>query len=344
MSVKKDILALRASGLCASFDGIEVISDLTLDVREGELLAILGPSGCGKTTSLRLIAGFELATAGSLEIGGESVIGPKNFRPPEKRGVGMVFQDYALFPHMTVLENIEYGLQGVEGRHRMTAQALTMTNLTNFRNRRVHELSGGEQQRVALARAIAPQPKLLLLDEPFSNLDPSLRSRVREELHDIVRQTGITTILVTHDQEEALSIADRVAFMTSGNIVQIGSPEEIYLQPASIDVAAFIGETNVLYGIVSNSSVDTPLGTFAATDNGSIAAVLVRPEHLVLSKTGIPATVTHREYYGHDQILRVQLDDTTLVRIRIDSRTHHLPGDKVLISLSEPPLILDAGA
>ena len=338
-------LALRANGLRASFDGVEAVSDLTLDVHEGELLAILGSSGCGKTTSLRLIAGFEAPSAGSLELGGELVADARRLVPPERRGVGMVFQDYALFPHMTVLENVEYGLRNVDRKRDLALEALTITGLAHLGGRRVHELSGGEQQRVALARAIAPRPKLLLLDEPFSNLDPSLRTQVREELREIVRETGITTILVTHDQEEALSIADRVAFISRGRIVQIGTPEELYLRPRSVEVAEFIGDANVLYGEVDGGSVRTPFGSFEAGGAGegaSRAAVVIRPEDLEVSEVGAPATIVHREYYGHDQVLRVELEDGTPARVRLGSRERHEAGQQVALRLLEPPLILAA--
>lgn len=255
----------------------------------------------------------------------------------------MVFQDYALFPHMTVLENVEYGLRGFEEKQQLALDALATTGLSALGSRRVHELSGGEQQRVALARALAPRPKLLLLDEPFSNLDLALRGQVRQELHDIVRETGITTILVTHDQEEALSIADRVAFMSRGRIVQIGTPEDIYLHPQALDVAEFIGDANVLYATVSEQSVRTPFGSFDAQVAGDRAAVVIRPEDIQVSEVGTPATVVHREYYGHDQVLRVELEDGTVARVRLGSRERHDPGQRVALRLLEAPLVLDAG-
>lgn len=334
--------ALRAVGLRASFDGTDAVADLSLEVQRGELLAILGPSGCGKTTSLRLIAGFEAPTAGSLELAGVVVASDRRFVPPERRGVGMVFQDYALFPHMTVLENVEYGLRGHGDRRELALAALATTGLSALGARRVHELSGGEQQRVALARALAPRPTLLLLDEPFSNLDLALRGQVRDELHDIVRETGITTILVTHDQEEALSIADRVAFMSRGRIVQVGTPEEIYLHPRTVDVAEFIGDANVLVNEVTAPSVQTPFGSFDAGAAERRAAVVIRPEDIQVSEIGAPATVVHREYYGHDQVLRVELEDGSVARVRLGSRERYEPGERVALRLLRPPLILDA--
>lgn len=332
--------ALRAIGLRASFDGTDAVSDLTLDVREGELLAILGPSGCGKTTSLRLIAGFETPTAGTLELAGQLVAGNGRLVPPERRGVGMVFQDYALFPHMTVLENVEYGLRGADGKRRLAMAALATTGLTALADRRVHELSGGEQQRVALARAMAPRPRLLLLDEPFSNLDLALRAQVRQEVRDIVLESGITTILVTHDQEEALSIADRVAFMARGRVVQIGTPEDIYLRPASIEVAEFIGDANILPGPVSAATIETPFGRFAVVPGIERAAIVVRPEDLELAADGVSATILHREYYGHDQVLRIRLADATEARVRLGSRERFAVGDQITVALRQPPLVL----
>jgi ABC-type Fe3+/spermidine/putrescine transport system ATPase subunit len=254
----------------------------------------------------------------------------------------MVFQDYALFPHMTVLENVEYGLRGVDGRRQLAWAALNTTGLSALGERRVHELSGGEQQRVALARALAPRPRLLLLDEPFSNLDLALRGQVREDLHDIVRETGITTILVTHDQEEALSIADRVAFMSHGRIVQVGTPEEIYLHPQTLDVAEFIGDANVLLGEVDARAVQTPFGPFDAGAAEHRAAVVIRPEDIQVSERGAPATVVHREYYGHDQVLRVELEDGSTARLRLGSRERYEPGERVALRLLQAPLILDA--
>ncbi len=345
-------LALRAMGLRASFDDTDAVADLTLEVHQGELLAILGPSGCGKTTSLRLIAGFEAPTAGSLELAGTVVADDRRFVPPERRGVGMVFQDYALFPHMTVLENVEYGLRGRDDKRALAIEALATTGLSALGDRRVHELSGGEQQRVALARALAPRPTLLLLDEPFSNLDLALRGQVRQELHDIVRETGITTVLVTHDQEEALSIADRVAFMARGRIVQVGAPEEIYLHPRTLDVAEFIGDANVFYVDVADRTVRTPLGSFDAGPARRRAAVVIRPEDIQLSEVGTPATVIQREYYGHDQVLHVRFENGSAedgpfeegdtVRVRLSSRERLDPGQRVALRLPEPPLVLDA--
>jgi iron(III) transport system ATP-binding protein len=339
-------LALHAVGLRATFEGFDAVADLTLDVEHGELLAILGPSGCGKTTSLRLIAGFEEPATGTLEIAGQLVAGPGRFVQPERRGVGMVFQDYALFPHMTVLENVEFGLRSAGNRRDLAREALETTGLAGLGDRHVHELSGGEQQRVALARALAPRPRLLLLDEPFSNLDLALRARVREDLHDIVRETGITTVLVTHDQEEALSIADRVAFMAAGRIVQVGSPEDIYLRPATVEVAEFIGDANILRATVDAGRVQTPLGTFEVACDASRAAIVIRPEDLHLASDAspghIPATVVHREYYGHDQVLRVQLADGSIARVRLGSRSRLQPGDRIALSLDAPPLVLPA--
>ena len=244
-------VALRAMGLRRRFGAVTALADFTLEVEAGELCAVLGPSGSGKTTALRLIAGFERPDEGVLELFGERVAGGRTFVPPERRGVGMVFQDYALFPHLTVAENVAYGLRrGLNGREREAriGEVLTLTGLDGLGGRSVHELSGGEQQRAALARALAPRPRLLLLDEPFSNLDAALRGRVRGEVREIVRRAGITTILVTHDQEEALSIADRVAFIWRGRVEQSGTPEDIYLRPATLRVAESVGDAMVAAG------------------------------------------------------------------------------------------------
>ena len=310
-------IAVRSEGLRRTFDSVVAVADLTLEVHEGELFALLGPSGCGKTTSLRLIAGFERTETGTLWLHGKVVAGPDRFVPPEHRGVGMVVQDYALFPHMTVGENVAYGLPRGEDRGRRVTDLLELASLDGYSDRSVHELSGGEQQRVALARALAPRPRLLLLDEPFSNLDPTLRAQMRGDLRQIVKRAGTTVILVTHDQEEALSISDRMGFMWEGRIEQVGTPDEVYSHPATLHAGRFIGDANVLTCTGEAGRVRTPFGDFDAPPGTRRYAVLVRPEELQLVAGGVPGHVTAREYYGHDQVLRVRLADGTEVRVRL---------------------------
>jgi iron(III) transport system ATP-binding protein len=333
-------IAVRAQGLTRSFDGVPAVRDLTAEVTAGELFAILGPSGCGKTTSLRLIAGFEPPDAGTLVLFDEVVAGPGAFVPPEKRAVGMVFQDYALFPHMTVAQNVAYGLGRTHGRDDRVRDVLELTGLGALGDRQVHELSGGEQQRVALARALAPRPRLLLLDEPFSNLDPALRGRVRGELRQIVKAAGATAILVTHDQEEALSVADRIAFMWNGRVEQVGTPDEIYARPATVHAAEFIGDANVYHVPVKEGWVQTPFGRFEAPEGSEQVAVVLRPENLQILAGGMPGEVTSREYYGHDQVLHVQLQQGTHVRVRVGPHERIAGAGPIALGLRTQPLIL----
>ncbi len=349
--------AVEATALRRMFGDRAGVLDLSLAVRAGELMTLLGPSGCGKTTALRLIAGFERATAGELTLWGEPVVGPNLHVPPERRGVGMVFQDYALFPHLTVAQNVAYGLTSGglrerrrRGAHRAArvAEVLELTGLAGAAERGVHELSGGEQQRVALARALAPRPRLLLLDEPFSSLDPALRAQVRAELRAIVKRAGATALLVTHDQEEALSIADRVAFMWRGRIEQVGTPDEVYTRPATLPAARFIGDANIYEYPVERGCVLTPFGEYDAPAGRSRCAVVLRPEDLQVQAGGAPGRVVEREYYGHDQVLHVELETPTKmpapgarvrVRVRLGPHERNTATGPIAIGLRRDPLI-----
>jgi iron(III) transport system ATP-binding protein len=280
---------IRLEGVSKSFrpGPVEAVSDVSFDVRAGEILTVLGPSGCGKTTTLRMIAGFEAPDRGRIQIGGRPVAGDGHWCPPEKRGVGMVFQDYALFPHLTVGQNVMFGLNRTPKADRAARarEVLRILDLKPYFDRYPHELSGGQQQRVSLARALAPEPVVVLMDEPFSNLDAHLRGQVRDEVVGILRASGVTCILVSHDQRDALAISDRVAVMNQGRIEQIGSPREIYKHPESVFVATFVGRTNLLQGVVQNENgcVLTDFGSFCRVDrlglpNGSQVMVAVRPD------------------------------------------------------------------
>jgi iron(III) transport system ATP-binding protein len=308
---------IRLAGVSKRFGAVRAVDGVELEIARGELVALLGPSGCGKTTLLRLVAGFEAPDAGTVVLDGRPVAGSA-WVPPERRRVGMVFQDYALFPHLTVAENVAYGLprRGGRGRAERVAEALALVELEGHASRYPHELSGGQQQRVALARALAPEPAVVLLDEPWSNIDPLLRASMRDGLAAILRAAGVTVLLVTHEQEEAFSLADRVALMRAGAIVQTGSPEEIYYGPASRWAAEFVGAANVLAGRVSAGRVETPVGRFAAANAGGprVADVLVRPELLELRPDPRgDGEVVLREFRGHDVFYRVRLDDGTTV-------------------------------
>ncbi len=256
-------IAVKTTKLSKSFDPDQsVVHNLDLEVYTGEILALLGPSGCGKTTTLRLIAGFEQPDNGSISINERLIAGDGVFLPPEKRGVGMVFQDYALFPHLTIRENVGFGLHTLPKAEvgDTVMDMLHLVGLAPFAERFPHELSGGQRQRIALARALAPQPFLLLLDEPFSNLDADLRTQMRVEVREILKKIEATAIFVTHDQEEAMYLGDRIAVLNHGRLEQIGHPEEIFHQPATRFVAEFMGNTDFLPGVVQPEGILTEIG------------------------------------------------------------------------------------
>ena len=310
--------AIELAGAEKSFGAVHAVRPTDLSVERGELFAILGPSGCGKTTMLRLIAGFEVPDGGTIRVGGADMAGGSCWVPPERRRIGMVFQDYALFPHLTVAENVGFGLPRKERRTRVPI-VLALVDLCGLGARYPHELSGGQQQRVALARALAPNPELVLLDEPWSNIDPLLRQTMRDELAEILRLADVTVLLVTHDREEAFSLANRVALMLDGSVVQAAPPEELYLRPSTRWVAQFVGAGNFVPGQVEGDHVRTELGTFSlANPNGARDVdVLIRPEQLELQPDPDgAATVVGREFRGHDVFYRVELNGGTLVSQR----------------------------
>jgi iron(III) transport system ATP-binding protein len=312
------------------------VAGASLCADHGEIVALLGPSGCGKTTLLRVIAGFEAPDSGVVHVAGRHVAGNGAWVPPEKRRVGMMFQDYALFPHLTVAENIGFGVDR-RRRDARLRQLVPHVGLEGLEHRYPHELSGGQQQRVALARALAPEPELVLLDEPWSNVDPSLRASLREEVVTLLRELRVTAVLVTHDREEAFSIADRIALMRDGTVVQEGSPEALYLAPACRWTAEFVGAGNFVPGLVQNGQVETALGVFPV--NGAAAAhaveVLVRPELVELEPDpGGQAEVVGREFRGHDVFYRVRLGGLELVSHRPSTEAVEL-GSRVRVKLHE---------
>ena len=327
--------AILLEGVSKSFGATHAVREVSLEIEQGELMAVLGPSGCGKTTLLRLIAGFEAPDGGGVAVGEETVAGPGTLVPPEKRRVGMVFQDFALFPHLTVEANIAFGLSGRprEEREELTQRTLELVGLQHKTGRHPHELSGGERQRVALARALAPEPEVVLLDEPFASLDATLRADLRREVELILRDAEATALLVTHDQEEALSLADRLAVMREGRIVQVGAPEEVYGRPASRWAAQFVGEVNVLAGVAREGGVETELGRFdlRAPATGTVH-VAVRPEQLeVTARHDGNAEVVAREFRGHDVLYRLRHEGGRTVLVQLPSLELYEVGARVFV-------------
>ncbi len=313
-------LPLESTVICRdlrkSFGAVQAVRNVSLALRRGECLALLGPSGCGKTTVLRLIAGLERPDGGAIVINGRTVSDGRVFEPAHRRHVGLVFQDYALFSHMTVAQNVAYGLGRRSDRRERVAAMLALVGLEGLEERYPHELSGGQQQRVALARALAPQPDILLLDEPFSNLDVALRRQVREEVQRILRQAGVSAILVTHDQEEAMSLGDRIALMFDGALHQIGTPRDLYEHPVSRRAAQFMGDSNFVSGQAQGSVAHTILGTVALAQPAQGAVdVLLRPEVLTLdgAENGTRAIVSGQMYLGARQVVWVKLAEEAAV-------------------------------
>jgi iron(III) transport system ATP-binding protein len=321
---------LRLEGLRKDFGAVSAVADLSLEVEAGEFLTLLGPSGCGKTTTLRLIAGFEDVDAGRVLIDGKDVTA----LPPQRRDTGMVFQNYALFPHLDVFENVAFGLKARRVPRRelagRVARALDRVDLAGYEKRRVQQLSGGQQQRVAVARALAPEPPVLLLDEPLSNLDATLRERTRAELRTLLKRLGMTAVFVTHDQEEAFALSDRIALLDRGRLQQLGTPEELYRTPANAFVAGFLGRANFLAGRVVEAAGDTIVCELDAGGSWRVAApataaervrIMVRPEALQLvapdaaSANDLRGRILDRRFAGAVTHYRIQAGAAELLVI-----------------------------
>jgi iron(III) transport system ATP-binding protein len=340
--------AIAAVEVTKRFGSTVAVDEASVTVDHGQVVALLGPSGSGKTTLLRAIAGFEVPDAGRVEVGGRAVAGPDVWVEPEDRRVGMVFQDGALFPHLTVAGNVRFG------RHRehRPDECLELVGLAHRAGSYPHELSGGERQRVALARALATDPEVVLLDEPFASLDAGLRTALREEVIAILRAAGASALLVTHDQQEALSLADTVALMRAGRIVQIGSPEEVYVAPATRWAAEFLGAVDVIHAIAADGVVTCELGGLAV--GAGVAGpvdVLVRPESVAigppLAATGpsdgggngrvrVAATVVGRSFFGSEQVIRLELASGLRLSSRRPSYVSWRVGDPVSVWIEGP--------
>ena len=333
---------LQLESLTKRFDGMTAVDQVSLSLERGEMLALLGPSGSGKTTTLRLLAGFEVPDEGRVLVEGDDVTKVE----PVARRFGMVFQHYALFPHLDVGENVAFGLEslGVRGEQLASrvAGALALVDLTGFERRRIGQLSGGQQQRVALARALAPEPRVLLLDEPLSNLDPALRERTRREIRELIRRVGITTIFVTHEQEEAFDLGDRVAVLRGGRLEQVGPPEDLYAMPANEFVAEFVGRSSSIpvtvlgpgdRGLrISVEGVEWDLtdGNAPAVSPGP-ALMVVRPEALRLLPPApgvLPGSVTDRRFAGSSSLFTIQTDGGATLEVSGPPRSV-APGDRV---------------
>jgi iron(III) transport system ATP-binding protein len=338
-----DDYALRCRGVTKAFGPTRAVDGFNLEVARGQVMALLGPSGCGKTTALRIIAGLETPDQGTVEIGGRPVAGPGVNVPPEKRRVAMVFQDFALFPHLNVGANVAFGLPKGAKRERV-AELLSLVRLEGLEQRMPHELSGGQQQRVALARALASEPDLILMDEPFSNLDPSIREEVRGEVRQLLRAVGITAVIVTHDQEEALSLAGEVAVMIDGVVMQTGTPSEVYGNPANRVVGEFVGAANVLPGSATGSQVECVLGRFAAPGSAGPVDVMFRAEALAMAEDGVPAEVVDIDYYGHDQMITVRLQSGETLRLRLLATPGIEIGKHVGVAAKGEPFVFPRGA
>jgi iron(III) transport system ATP-binding protein len=312
---------VHIQALHKSYGSVEVVRGLDLGIAHGEVVCLLGPSGCGKTTTLRAVAGLERPNSGTIHIGDTCVSGPNTFVPPEHRRLGMVFQTYAVWPHMTVLANVSFPLRVIGGTdiEAKARAALDSVHLAGLEDRFPHQLSGGQQQRVALARALVAEPRVLLLDEPLSNLDARLRDQMRDEIRALVKRKGVTVLFVTHDQEEALGLSDRVAVMDRGIIQQVDTPQALYNQPRNALVARFVGTLNELAGIrtgaegvrVAGVDVDA-LPTEGAPDTGP-CILGFRPEAAALAETGVPGTIEASAYLGHGMRYRVAVGDHSIL-------------------------------
>jgi iron(III) transport system ATP-binding protein len=320
---------------CAYETGRPAVQGISFAAREGEILCLLGPSGCGKTTILRAIAGFEPVRSGQLFLSGQLVSSPDVMTPTESRHVGMVFQEYALFPHLRVQDNIAFGLHHLARSERASRvqEMLRLTGLEGFERRYPHELSGGQQQRVALARALVQNPVVLLLDEPFSNLDPDMAGRMRQELHDLLRRMKTTTVLVTHDHDEAFAMADRIAVLNQGRLEQFDTPEMMYHMPATPFVADFVGQADFIPGTVSQGMVHTELGEFPDTiecRDGTAVVVMIRPDDIHLVPTeGARARVLSRQFHGSENLYTISLPSGQIVHSSQGSTTVYQVGTAV---------------
>ncbi len=343
---------LALEGISVAFDGVPAVEGLSLEVGAGEIVCLLGPSGCGKTTTLRVAAGLERQKAGRVAIDGRVISEAGRHLPPEQRAVGLMFQDFALFPHLTVAENIAFGLRrGVAPAERdaLVREYLARVDLDGYAQKFPHQLSGGEQQRVALARALAPRPRVMLMDEPFSGLDNRLRDEVRDQTLAILKAEGAGVLLVTHEADEAMRMADRIALMRRGRIVQMGAPYHVYNYPVDREAAAFFSDLNVIHGVVRDRQTDTPFGLFLTpklVDEADVE-IIVRPQHLLVEpdrgqrpestpEHGVPASggVERARFIGSTSLIEVRMDhDGSVLRASVPFAWLPEPGTRLWLSM-----------
>lgn len=328
--------AISVKDLSVSFEDNRVLTDINLNLAGGSHIALLGPSGCGKTTLLRTIAGLQHATTGEVRVGSQLVDGPNTFVEPEQRNVGLVFQSGALFNHMNVERNVAFGVRKDPDGAKAAAEALDLVGMSKYSQRMPETLSGGQRQRVALARALAPRPDVLLLDEPFASLDAALRVELRTQVAKLLRDLGITSVLVTHDQDEAFVAGETVAIMSEGEIQQIGPPADVYSNPSNRFVASFLGEANLIEGTVNENAVETPWGMIPLRGSSEqpkgLVEVVVRPEHFFLTDTeeSNSATVQSVEFFGHDSLYTV-CSNGSPITIRESAAPRFVLGDRVTV-------------
>ncbi|CEA01800.1 ABC transporter [Pseudomonas saudimassiliensis] len=342
-------IVLELNNLACGYAGHKVVEDLSIHLRAGDIGCLLGPSGCGKTTTLRSIAGFESVSAGEIRLDGQVISSPTRSVPPEQRRIGMVFQDYALFPHLTVAQNVAFGINKHPNRQRIVAELLELVNLGKLGQRYPHELSGGQQQRVALARALAPEPRLLLLDEPFSNLDGELRRRLSGEVRDILKARGISAMLVTHDQSEAFAVCDQVGVLREGHLQQWDTPYNLYHEPATPFVASFIGQGYFIRGqLLTPDTVQTELGVIRGNrayqlPTGSAVDVLLRPDDIVgRDDSALTATITGKVFLGASTLYRLELPTGSVLEAIFPSHDDHPLGEVLGIEVSADHLVVFA--
>ena len=340
-----DAPRLTLDHLSCTFDGVTAVDDVSLDVAPGEIVCLLGPSGCGKTTTLRMAAGVERQDTGRVLVDGKVVSDDRRHAPPEDRSIGLMFQDFALFPHLKVSENVAFGLRKAKDKAKLVSDYLRRVGLAGYEDKYPHMLSGGEQQRVALARALAPKPRVMLMDEPFSGLDNRLRDDVRDEALSILKEEGTAVLLVTHEPDEAMRMADRIALMRAGRIVQIGAPYHVYNYPVDREAAGFFSDINIVHGVVQHRQTDTTFGLFLTpglVDEADVE-IIIRPQHLKISarrpledpEGGIPARgmVERARFMGAQSLIEVRMDDGAQLRAAVPYAYLPEKGTEVWLSM-----------